>query len=65
MSRVLEIPLKETKEWLEQETISIVEPLRSGGRKLLDEVKAKLDDVIGTSDKLLSLQSFPKCSWQI
>jgi len=53
MSEALEIPLKETREWLEQETISIVEPLRFGGRKLLDEVRAKLDDVIETSDKLL------------
>ena len=53
MSEALEIPLKETKEWLEQETISIVEPLRFGGRNLLNEVRAKLDDVIGTSEKLL------------
>ncbi|UCD26372.1 MAG: hypothetical protein JSV75_05605 [Candidatus Bathyarchaeota archaeon] len=53
MSETLEIPLKETKEWLEQETLSIVEPLRFGGKKLLDGVRAKLDAVIETSDKLL------------
>ena len=53
MSETLEIPLKDAREWLEQETISIVEPLKAEGRRLLDEVKTKLDDVLETSDKLL------------
>lgn len=53
MSEALEIPLKETKEWLEQETVSIVEPLKKVGKNLLDELRTKLDTVIETSDKLL------------
>ena len=53
MSKTLEIPLEDIREWLEQETISIVEPLNLEGRRLLDAVKAKLDDVLETSDKLL------------
>ena len=53
MAEALEIKLEDTREWLEQETISIVEPLKAEGRRLLDDVKAKLDDVLETSDKLL------------
>ena len=53
MSETLEIPLKDAREWLEQETILIVEPLKEEGRRLFDAVKAKLDDVLATSDKLL------------
>ena len=53
MSETLEIPLKDAKEWLEQETILIVEPLKAEGRRLFDAVKVKLDDVLATSDKLL------------
>ena len=53
MSETLEIPLEDIREWLEQETIPIVEPLKAEGKRLLDEVKAKLDDVVETSDKLL------------
>ncbi len=53
MSETLEIPLEDIREWLEQETIPIVEPLEEEGRRLLDGVKAKLDDILETSDKLL------------
>ena len=53
MAEALEIKLEDTREWLEQETISIVEPLKAEGRRLLDDVKVKLDDVLETSDKLL------------
>jgi hypothetical protein len=53
MADALEIKLEDIREWLEQETVSIVEPLKAEGRTLLDDVKAKLDDVLETSDRLL------------
>ena len=53
MAEALEIKLEDIREWLEQETVSIVEPLKAEGRTLLDDVKAKLDDVLATSDRLL------------
>lgn len=53
MSETTEIPLKDLRTWLEQETTPIVEPLKAEGRRLLDDVKVKLNAVIETSDKLL------------
>jgi len=53
MSGPLEISLKDIRGWLEQEIISIVEPLKAEGRRLLDDVKAKQDDLLETSDKLM------------
>jgi hypothetical protein len=52
MAEALEIKLEDIREWLEQETISIVEPLKAEARTLLDDVRAKLDDVTETSDRL-------------
>ena len=53
MSEALEIPLKDLKEWLEEETVSIVEPLKAEGRSLFDNVRDKLDDILQSCDKLL------------
>ena len=53
MADALEIKLEDIREWLEQETVSIVEPLKAEGRTFLDDVKTKLDDVLETSDRLL------------
>lgn len=53
MSETLEIPLKDLREWLEQETVPIVEPLKVEGRSLLDDVRDKLDHILETCDKLL------------
>lgn len=53
MSETFEIPLKDLREWLEQETVPIVEPLKAEGRSLLDDVRDKLDDVLEACDKLL------------
>jgi len=53
MSETVGIPLKDLTKWLEQETISIVEPLKAEGRGLLDDVRGKLNDVQETCDKLL------------
>jgi len=53
MSGTLEIPLKGLKEWLEQETVSIVEPLKVEGGSLLNDVRGRLDDVLESCDRLL------------
>ncbi len=53
MAEALEIKLDDFREWLEQETVSIVEPLKAQGKTLLDEVKSKLDDVLESSTRLL------------
>jgi hypothetical protein len=53
MSEKVEIPLEDLRKWLEQETLSIVEPFKAEGRTLLDDVKGKLGDVQETCDKLL------------
>lgn len=53
MAEALEINLEDVKEWLEQETISVVEPLKAEGRRMLDDVKGKIDEVSETSNRLL------------
>jgi hypothetical protein len=53
MPERVEIPIKDLRKWLEQETLSIVEPLKTEGKTLLDDVRSKLDDVQETCDKLL------------
>jgi DNA repair exonuclease SbcCD ATPase subunit len=53
MSDRLEIPLNTVKEWLDKETTPIVEPLRADAKKLLEETKSKLEDLIESCDKLL------------
>ena len=53
MADALETKLEDIREWLEQETIPIVEPIKAEGRTLLGDIRAKLDDVIETSDRLL------------
>ena len=53
MAEALEIKLEDIREWLEQETTSIVEPLKAEARTLLNGARAKLDDAIETSDRLL------------
>jgi len=53
MSETVEIPLKDLRKWLEQETLSIIEPLKTEGKTLLDDVRGKLDDVQENCDKLL------------
>jgi len=53
MSEKVEIPLKDLGKWLEQEILSMVEPLKAEGKTLLDNLRGKLDDVQETCDKLL------------
>ncbi len=53
MSDTLEIPLEDVKEWLEKETLSIVEPLKAEARKLLEDTQSMLSDLLEISEKLL------------
>ncbi len=47
------IPLNDIKEWLEQETAPIVEPLKTEGTLLLNNVRERLDDVREICEKLM------------
>ena len=53
MPESLEIPLSDLKEWLDKEATSIVEPLRADAKKLLEDTRDKLEDLIEGCDKLL------------
>jgi hypothetical protein len=53
MSETLEIQLNAVNEWLTKETTSIVEPLKVAARKLLEDIKSKLEDLSEACDKLL------------
>ena len=48
-----EIPLNDIKEWLEQETALIVEPLKTEGTLLLNNVRERLNDVREICEKLM------------
>jgi len=53
MSKPLEIKLEDIKEWLEQETLSILKPLKTEGTSLLNDVKSKMDDFWESCDKMM------------
>ncbi|MEA2090392.1 MAG: hypothetical protein U9O89_06535 [Thermoproteota archaeon] len=42
---IQELPVQELKKWFKQETRSVVEPLNTEGKRLLAEIKGKLDNV--------------------
>ena len=48
-----EIPLNDIREWLEQEAAPIVEPLKTEGTSLLNNVGERLDDVRENCEKLM------------
>jgi hypothetical protein len=52
MSDTLEIPLKDLRKWLDEGTVSLVEPLKVEGKNSLNNVKQKLDGVVESCDKL-------------
>ncbi len=66
MSEELEIPLENLREWLERETVSIVEPVKGEATSLLNDFRGKLDDIRESCDKLFEdsekemLKSNPK-----
>jgi hypothetical protein len=53
MSGALEVPLKDLKDWLEQETVSVIKPLKDRGAGLLRDVRSKMDGIRETCEKLL------------
>ena len=53
MADTLEIPLKELKTWLEEETSSTLEPIRAEGTNLLSNARTKLEELGDSSEKML------------
>jgi len=66
MSQELEIPLENLKEWLERETVPIVEPLKAEVTSLLKDFRDRVKDIRENCEKLLEgsgremLKSNPK-----
>ncbi|UCE43872.1 MAG: hypothetical protein JSV57_05875 [Candidatus Bathyarchaeota archaeon] len=66
MPETLEISVRELKTWLEEETSSILEPIRIEGANLLSDTRNRLEELRGSSEKLLEnsekemLKSSPK-----
>jgi hypothetical protein len=66
MPETIDIPLKDLKDWLKEETASILEPIRTDGTTLLNGIKDKLEDLSDSCEKLLEdsekemLKSSPK-----
>jgi len=66
MAETVEIPLKELKNWLEEEASSILEPIKAEGMSLLKNTEDKLEDLGDSCGKLLEdsenemLKSSPK-----
>jgi len=53
MSKPFEIKLEDVKGWLEQETLSILKPLKTEGTSLLNDVKSKMDDFWESCEKMV------------
>ena len=53
MAEILKLKLNDLGGWLEQETTSLVEPLRADARKQLEDTQDKLADLLEASEKLL------------
>ncbi len=52
MSETLEIQINNLKEWLEQETNSLIEPLKAEGTDRLNNIRDKLSDLEESCEKL-------------
>lgn len=53
MSETLTIPLNSVYEWLEQETVSLFDPIRAEAEKLLQDIQSRLGDLTDSCTKLL------------
>jgi hypothetical protein len=66
MSEEVEVPLESLREWIERETISIVEPVKDEATSLLNDFRDRLNDLQESCEKLLEdsekemLKSNPK-----
>jgi hypothetical protein len=52
MSGSFQIALADLKEWLQKETAPLIKPLRDKGKRLLDEIAKRLDDVRENGDRI-------------
>jgi len=53
MSQTSQIHLSNLKEWIQKETAQTIEPLRSKGESLLNEIRNRLNEAIKASEKLV------------
>ncbi len=53
MSQTLAISLDGLTEWIENETSSLIEPLREEAKKLIEDIQSRLKDLTDASEKLL------------
>jgi hypothetical protein len=53
MPEPFQIPLDELNDWVKKETASLVEPLRAEARKILEDNRSKLEELLDACDKLL------------
>jgi len=53
LSQPRQIALNELKEWIRKETSSIIEPVKSKGASLFKVIQERLDDAIGSNEKVL------------
>ena len=52
MSESFQIALADLKEWLQKETAPLIKPLKDKGKRLLDEIEKRLDDVRENGDRI-------------
>ncbi len=52
MPESFQIALADLKEWLQKETAPLIKPLKDKGKRLLDEVEKRLDDVRENGDRI-------------
>jgi len=52
MSESFQIALADLKEWLQKETAPLIKPLKDKGKRLLNEVEKRLDDVRENGDRV-------------
>ncbi len=53
MPEPFQIPLDELNDWVQKETASLVEPLRAEARKIIEDNRSKLEELLAACDKLL------------
>jgi len=52
MPESFQIALADLKEWLQKETAPLIKPLKDKGKRLLDEIAKRLDDVRENGDRI-------------
>jgi len=52
MSQTSQVPLSSLKEWVQKETAQTIEPLKSKGESLLNEIRDRLNEAVKASERL-------------